>query len=184
MKQKPDSWKHLSSSNIAECRVFSVREDVCSREIDGKQSTFFVIDSTNWVNIIALTKNSEVVVIEQFRHGTEQIITEIPGGMVDEGEEPSTTAKRELLEETGFTCDDWVVLGSSQPNPAIQNNTIFHYLARGCEKTADTSFDHHESIVSRLVPLAEVEKLIADGTIMHSLVIAAFYYLSLQRINL
>ena len=181
MTQKPDSWKRISSKDIADCRVFRVREDVCVRDSDQKESTFFVIESPDWVNIIATTKEGEVILIEQFRHGTAEIILEIPGGMIDEGEEPGAAAKRELLEETGFSSQDWVLLGKSDPNPAIQNNTVYHFLARDCAKTADTSFDQHESIATKIMPLSVVENLIAKGEITHSLVLAAFYYLSLRK---
>lgn len=170
-----------NSSMIADCRVFQVREDFCVRRNDGKESSFFVLENPDWVNIIALTTKGEVVLIDQFRHGMEKIVLEIPGGMVDEGEDPEVAAKRELAEETGFSSSQWSLLGKSDPNPAIQNNTIYHFLAVGCEKTSDTAFDQHESIVARTVPLVDVEKLIIDGVITHSLVIAAFYYFGLEK---
>ncbi len=181
--QKPDSWKSVSSKQIADCRVFRVRQDTCVRDSDGTWSDFFVVESSDWVNIIALSKANEVVLIEQFRQGTEEINLELPGGMIDDGEEPQAAAKRELLEETGYSSERWILLGKSHPNPAIQNNTIYHYLASDCEKTAETDFDQHESIVTKLVSLAEIGSLIGDGKITHSLVVTAFYYLSLMGKN-
>ena len=178
--QKPDSWERGSSKQIADCRVFRVRRDICVRDSDGRSSDFFVVESPDWVNIIALNASNEAVLIEQFRHGTEETILELPGGLIDEGEAPDETAHRELLEETGYSSQKWILLGRSHPNPAIQNNTIYHYLALECEKNSETAFDQHESIATRLVPLVKVAKLIDDGTISHALVVAAFYYLSLQ----
>ncbi len=175
MPVKPDTWKRIESKRVADCRVFNVREDVSTRESDGKRSTFFVVENPDWVNVIAITKNDEVVLIEQFRHGALKTILEIPGGMVDENEEPETAARRELLEETGFSANEFVYLGKSQPNPAIQNNWIFHFLALGCEKTSETKFDEHESIVTKLVALDEIPRLIETEEITHSLVLAAFY---------
>jgi 8-oxo-dGTP pyrophosphatase MutT (NUDIX family) len=165
----------------ADCRVFRVQEYLCERETDGKRGNFFVIESPDWVNIIALTPENEVVLIEQFRYGTEEIILEIPGGMIDGGESAEAAAKRELLEETGYSASGWIFLGISRPNPAIQNNSLFHYLALDCKKTAETAFDEHESVTTRLTPLNEVEDLIGRGIITHSLVVGAFYYLHLRN---
>lgn len=181
MKNKPDTWKRKKTEEVADCRVFKVREDFCERETDGEKSTFFVIENPDWVNIIALTGDEKVVLIEQFRHGTESLMLELPGGMLDEDEEPEKTARRELAEETGFSAGKLILLGKTHPNPAIQNNVIYHFLALNCEKTGDVKFDDHESIVTRLVPLAEMESLIEDGKVTHSLVVAAFYFLGIYR---
>jgi len=180
MTVKPDVWKRLESKKIADCRVFSVREDLSERDADGKHGTFFVVENPDWVNVIALTKENEVVLIEQFRHGAEEIVMEIPGGMIDAGETPETAARRELLEETGFSSNEFVYLGKSQPNPALQNNWIFHYLALNCEKTRETAFDEHESVITKLVALSEIEQLVRDDKFPHSLAISAFYFLMLK----
>jgi ADP-ribose pyrophosphatase len=181
MSEMPDVWKSKSSKQIADCRVFKVRQDFCERERDGKESDFFVIEAPNWINIIALTKDEEVVLIEQFRHGTEEITLEIPSGMIDDGEEPIATARRELLEETGFSSENIVLIGKSNPNPAIQNNEMFHYLAVDCEKNGETNFDEHESIITKMFPLGEIDKLIENGKFAHSLAVAAFQYFSIYR---
>ncbi|MEZ5428050.1 MAG: NUDIX hydrolase [Pyrinomonadaceae bacterium] len=178
---KPDIWKRIESRQVADCRVFRIREDVCRRDGEKEaEHNFFVIENPDWVNIIGLTKDQEVVLIEQFRHGTEEIILEIPGGMLDEGEDPERAARREMAEETGFEADDFVYLGKSRPNPAIQNNTIYHFLARNCEKRSETSFDEHESVITRLVPYEEIKKLVAEGRITHALAVTGFYYLALH----
>ena len=175
MNEQPEIWRRKASEQIADCRVFKVREDSCERDIGQSQHTFFVIESPDWVNVIALDAENEVVLIEQFRHGTEEIILEIPGGMIDAGEAPETAARRELLEETGFASDEFVYLGKSRPNPAIQNNWIYHFAALNCRKNQETAFDEHESVVTKLVSLDEIPKLIESEQITHSLVLAGFY---------
>jgi 8-oxo-dGTP pyrophosphatase MutT (NUDIX family) len=181
MDTKPDSWRRVRSKEIADCRVFQVREDLFRRNGDDAEHNFFVIENPDWVNIIALTTDEKVVLIEQFRHGTEEMILEIPGGMIDKNEEPEEAARRELAEETGYVADNLVFIGKSRPNPAIQNNTIYHFLATNCQKTSETDFDEHESVAARLVPLGDVRKLIEDGKITHALAVAGFYYLALYR---
>ncbi|MCY7375809.1 MAG: NUDIX hydrolase [Pyrinomonadaceae bacterium] len=181
MKQILETWTRKQSKAVADCRVFKVREDACERDSDGKAATFFVIENPDWVNVIALTKEKQVVLIEQFRHGSEEIILEIPGGMMDENETAEFAAKRELLEETGYSSDEFVYLGKSRPNPAIQNNWIYHYAALNCEKTQETAFDEHESVITKLVALANIENLVESGKITHSLAIVGFYYLNLSN---
>ncbi len=183
---RAESWQKTSSESFADCRVFKVRRDESTRTGDGRHSDFFVIESPDWVNIIAVTRGGEVVLIEQFRHGTEDIQLELPGGLIDPGEQPQAAAARELLEETGYASVVWELLGTSRPNPAIQNNTIYHYLATGCEKSSETAFDPNESILTKLVSDVEVESLLRTGNISHSLVLAAFlyyrYYLEAQHL--
>ena len=183
MNAKPEVWKRKSSKQLADCRVFKVREDFCERESDNLEHSFFVIENPDWVNVIALDAENRTILIEQFRHGTEEIILEIPGGMIDEGEAPEAAARRELLEETGFASDEFVYLGKSRPNPAIQNNWIYFFAALNCRKIQATAFDEHESVVTKLVPLDEIPNLIASEQITHSLVLAGFYKLDLARNN-
>ena len=181
MNEKPDTWTRKQSKSVADCRVFKVREDFCERDSDDKTASFYVIENPDWVNVIALTKDERVVLIEQFRHGSEEIILEIPGGMLDENEDKETAAKRELLEETGYSSDEIIYLGKSRPNPAIQNNWIYHYAALNCEKTDETAFDEHESVITKLVSLGEIPALIEQEKITHSLVLTAFYKFDLLK---
>jgi ADP-ribose pyrophosphatase len=176
MKQTVETWETIESKEIADCRVFKVREDT-ARNGD-RTGKFYVIENPDWVNVIAVTKNSEVVLIEQFRHGTGEVILEIPGGMMDDGENSEQAARRELLEETGYSAKEFVFLGKSRPNPAINNNWLYHFAAINAEKTEDIKFDEHESVVTGIYPLTVIPNLIKSGEITHSLVLAAFQYFS------
>ncbi len=181
MTKKIDTWKIKRSEIVANCKIFNVRRDYSVRDSDGAEFPFYCIENPDWVNVIPITKEGEVVLIEQYRHGIEEITLEIPGGMVDDGEDAKFAAERELVEETGYVPRETILIGKSRPNPAIQNNWVYHYLAVDCEKHHEPEFDATESVVSKLVPFSEIQNLLKDGKITHSLVIAAFHWLSLRK---
>jgi 8-oxo-dGTP pyrophosphatase MutT (NUDIX family) len=177
-------WRRVRSEPLADCRVFKVRRDWSVRPGDDGEHDFYCIEVPDWINIIPLTPRDEVVMIEQYRHGTNEVTLEIPGGMVDEGETPRETAAREMLEETGYESREVTLLGRTRPNPAIQNNWIHTFLARDARFGHAPVFESTEHTVVRLVPLASVPALISDGTINHSLVVVGFYWLSLHQAGL
>lgn len=188
LKTKSDSkhledfeWRRIESERVADCRVFQVRHDRAVNPRDGGHHDFYCIEAVDWINIIPLTARDEVVMIEQYRHGTNEVTLEIPGGMVDAGESAGAAAARELLEETGYRAHEVLLLGRTRPNPAIQNNWLYSFLARDVMFEREPVFDSTEWTVTHLIPLADVPALIAEGAITHSLVVAAFHWLSLYR---
>ncbi len=139
----------------------------------GKNSEFFRFDFTDWVNVVALTKEKHIVIIKQFRFGTERIEIEIPGGAIEKGEDPLTAGLRELLEETGYSGKSGRVIGKVCPNPAIQNNWCYTVLIEGVTKVAEQNMDEMEDIEVNLISLEEMDSLIKNGSISHGLVLNA-----------
>lgn len=178
------AWRRIESEQVADCRVFRVRRDRAQNPRSGSHHNFYCIEAVDWINIIPLTAQNEVVMIEQYRHGADEVTLEIPGGMVDEGEAAEGAARRELLEETGYRAREVTMLGRTRPNPAIQNNWLYSFLARDVRYEQEPVFDSSEWTVMRLVPLDDIPSLISRGIITHALVVAAFHWLSLYRQDL
>lgn len=132
-----------------------------------------VVDAPDWVNVVALTPELEVVVVKQHRFGIAAPTLEIPGGMVDPGEEPLTAAVRELREETGFEAERWTPMGAVAPNPAFLNNRCHHFLAEGCRISGEQLQDPGEDIIVGTMPLEAMRAAIMDGSVDHSLVLSA-----------
>jgi len=178
---RPQPWRVQSSERLADCRIFKVRKDVSVNPRTGQPHEMFILEQPNWVNIIPLTADEQVVMVEQWRHGTRSVHLETPGGLMEIGETPEQSARRELREETGYEAGEVVRLGTVHPNPAIQTNQQHYVLAKNCRKTVEPSLDHAEDIQVRLVPLADVPAMIEKGEITHGIVIGGFYWLNLYR---
>lgn len=179
-----EPWPLQSSRVILETRIFRVREDTRAEPgNEARTHAFWVLESDDWCNVVAVTEARELVLIEQWRHGQAAVSLEIPGGIVDPGEDPARAAARELEEETGFRAGSVVPLGVLHPNPAILANRCHVFLAEGVTRAADarTHFDATERIETRLAPLAEVDELVRSGEITHTIVIAALHLYRLQR---
>ena len=171
----PKPWQTVSSTKDKGYRVFNLRTDLAISPRTGKEHHFFVIESPPWVNVIPLTPQNEVVLVKQYRHGTQEVTLEIPGGLVEVSDSPEGAAKRELMEETGYGASEMILLGTVHPNPAIQNNLCYTYLAKNVVLSGQQEQDDKEDIQVVLRPLREIPGIIQKGEITHSLVLAAFY---------
>ena len=175
-------WQKISSKPVGDFRVFTLRTDRVVSPRTGKEHDFYIMDSTDWVNVVAVTPERQLVMIEQYRHGSNTVELEIPGGMMDAGDaSPVAAALRELREETGYAGENARLVGQVLPNPAIMSNTCFTVLVENCRCIHPVELDHGEDLATRLGPLADVPKLVATEKIRHSLVVAALYHFELWQ---
>ena len=175
-------WEKVGSKPIGDFRVFTIRSDLKISPRTGKQHDFYVIESVDWVNVIALTTAGQLVMIDQYRHGSNTVELEIPGGMMDSTDtSPLEAGLRELREETGYEGTEAEVIGQIFPNPAIMNNVCYTVLVKNCELKHTPALDHGEDLVTCLIDVPRIPELITAGRIGHSLVVVALYYFELWR---
>ncbi len=170
-----ERWKRIHSKTIGSFRIFTIREDRYRLPRNHREAPFYILESNDWVNVIPVTENGEVLLIRQFRFGIEEVTLEIPGGIVDSGYTPLEAGQKELLEETGYQSNEWEYLGVVHPNPAFLNNRCHSFLARDVKKIAEMTPEESEEFEVLQVPYGEIKKLIREGIISHSLVICAFH---------
>ena len=171
------NWLHLGTRTLAKTRVFDLLAHRRVSQRSGAEAEFYVLAAGDWVNVVAVTEDDRLVLVEQYRHGVERTTLEIPGGMVDpEDATPEAAARRELLEETGFASDDWRLIGTVDPNPAIQSNRCYTFLAAGARQVAAPTPDGLEELRLVLEPASQVAGLLRSGRIEHALVVAALMW--------
>jgi 8-oxo-dGTP pyrophosphatase MutT (NUDIX family) len=175
-------WRKISSRPLGNFRVFTLREDLRESPRTGRAHEFMVMDAANWVNVVAVTPDRLMVMVEQYRHGSDTVELEIPGGIIDASDaSPEAAGCRELREETGYEGERARVIGRVLCNPAIMSNTCFTILVENCRMAGPVQFDSSEDLNTRLVPVAEVPDLVASGKIRHSLVVAALSFFELLK---
>jgi ADP-ribose pyrophosphatase len=166
-------WKIVQDTKLLETPVFSLHQKDLIPDHKMETVPFFVLNAPEWINVIALTPEKEIILVEQYRAGIHESSLEIPGGMADDGESPLEAAKRELLEETGYHSDTWLFLGKASSNPAILSNYTHFYLAENCRYIQEQQPDGHEDIRVHTESLEQFYKLVDEGTVHHSIVLAA-----------
>ncbi|OGU37771.1 MAG: hypothetical protein A2X61_06220 [Ignavibacteria bacterium GWB2_35_12] len=176
-----EKWDTLEKRKVDNFKIFDLSWIRRRHPDTGKEGEFVVLNSPRWVNIIPITKDKKVVLIEQYRQGTDEITLEVPGGLVEPDEEPCVAGERECREETGYEGNgNAVLLGENLPNPAFLNNKCFSYVWFDCELKFEQKLDRHEDIRVIEVPINEIRTMILDGRIRHSLVLTAFFFYSMK----
>lgn len=173
---KQQSWRTLSSEYLVNAPWAVLRRDSCMMPNGYIVPEYYILEYPNWVNIVALTDENQVVLVKQYRHGVQESILEIPGGVIDDGEDSLIAAKRELLEETGYVFDSFERICDLFPNPATSNNSTATYLARGGRKVQEQQLDSQEDIEVILKSPSEVKQLLLQNKFGQALHTAALFY--------
>jgi ADP-ribose pyrophosphatase len=177
-------WKKLKSKILYKNSYFSLRSDRCQTEDGRIVENYYVVDFPDWVHVVAFTESKELIIVEQYRYPGEGLFLELPGGSTSpqRDEEPLVAARRELLEETGYSTSEWTYLGSQYPNPALQGNKAHVFLAENCKKTADQSLDEFEKISVKKMTVDMFLEVLKKDVKCHAIMMGAiFLYLNITN---
>ena len=161
------TWQKLDSKSGPDLPLFRVRLDTMQHPATAEKFQRLVLEAPDWVTVVAVTADDQIVMVEQFRFGVGALTTEPVAGTVDPGEDSLEAAKRELLEETGFGEGQWRYLGSVQANPAIQDNLCHHWLAEDVVAVQEPAPDAGEAISVHRMTLEQIKEAIASGELRH-----------------
>jgi 8-oxo-dGTP pyrophosphatase MutT (NUDIX family) len=173
---RPRAWERLSTRQVGEYAMFTVREDCSRSPRDGQEQTFHVADSPGGVTVLALADDGRLVMVEQYRHGPRRVTLELPSGVVDEGEEPAAAAARELHEETGYTGEGAELIGRIDLNPSWQTATVHVAVVRGAKRSGEKELDESEDTRVRLVHPSDLRRRILAGEVDTATTIAALAF--------
>ena len=165
----PTRWERLGERSLATTRVLELRSVRLRHPRRDTEREFVVVHAPDWVNVVALTPDRQLVLVRQFRFGIHDFSLEVPGGVIESGEDPMAAGVRELTEETGFVGGPPRLLGSVHPNPAIQDNRCHAVLVEGVTRSAPLAWDPDEEIEISTAPVDEVLAWARTGRITHSL---------------
>lgn len=173
-KSQELDWQVLGSRyEDAGLMLFEKRIDRLRNPRNGKVFERLVLESVDWVNVVALDADGRSLMIRQYRFGVGYTTLETPGGMVDPGEDSKTAAARELLEETGFASDNWSYLGAVEPNPAFHNHLCHHWLAQDVYRAQTQDLGDGESIALEFMTEEQVRAAVVSGELKHALALSA-----------
>lgn len=176
----PSKWELLDDKLINACRVWDLRLRRYRHPKDRREGDFYYIDSRDWVVVVARTVTGELILVRQFRFGTDALSWEFPGGIIDAGEDPVEAGLRELREESGYKAENGRLIGKCRPNPAILNNHCHIVFADKVElDEAGTEWDEHEEMEILALPESEVFQWARDYKIEHALALTGLLYYQL-----
>jgi ADP-ribose pyrophosphatase len=179
MDSNPESpnlhWELLDSREDRRYGLFSVRINRNRSPRTGKIHQFQVLTSPDWVAVVPVTPDNNVIMVRQYRHGTANLSLEPPGGLAKQGQTPEESAREELEEETGYLAEKWELIGRMDAMPALFTNSLYVFMATNATPTGTLSPDETEDLETLVVPVEDVKRYIREGKITSSVMIAALY---------
>ena len=176
------AWERLRSERLLETPYFALRSDRLRLPGGEIKDPYYVVERPDAAIIFPLTGEGEVVLVRQYRPPLQRMELGLPAGLVEEGEKPEAAARRELLEETGYSGGEWEPLGSLASSPSLKDNWAYLFLARGVEETSPPDPDEHELVETVKASMKELPELIRAGEIVSSSGVAAIM-LALERLK-
>lgn len=172
----------VSSESLVENNRIIIKEKIFKSNVFNGEASYYTLEFPNWANVVPVTKNMDIILIKQYRVGIEDFCIEIPGGTGEIGENPEIVAERELLEETGYKCEELQFLNKVSANPALNNNFVFGYLGINAELVQEQNLDEHEDIEIIKVPIDKIPSMIKNGEIHHPYAVLSLIF-TLNRLG-
>lgn len=168
-------WKMISDEVVKRDRWVHLRAGRWLLPNGREIAPYYVYRSRDFIVTAALDTDGNFICVRQFRPGIEEVTTEFPAGAIEDGEEPETAARRELLEETGSRAERWTFLGRIAPNATIAGNYAYIFLAEGCRKTDTQHLDETECMDAVLLSPEALRRMIGEGAFVQAVHVAAYY---------
>ena len=177
LKGERMKWKTEKSEYLINDRWIKVRADRCIMPNGEIVEPYYVVEYPDWINVVGVTDKNEVVLVKTYRHGIGRELVELPSGIIDKTDSsPMETAKREMLEETGYTSDDFIQTGIVSANPSNHTNLTYCFFAKNLKKVADQKLDKTEEIEVILAPLDKVFEMLKNGEFLQALHVSSLHY--------
>lgn len=171
-KRKIIPWQVKGSKLVLRNRWIRVRADECVAADGTVISPYYVLEYPNWVHMVVINDKNQILITEQYRHGAKDISFELPCGTQERDEKPLEAAKRELIEETGYS-GVFTFAGRVSPNPATHSNDIYVFLVMDPVKKLRVHDNPTEILNYEFMNIERVYNLIDKGKFRQGLHISS-----------